>query len=282
MLWDNRIIIDQYIIFLMEGITKSMIDFTTKEIDKGLKVLKEGLKGKGIDTTDIDELLKKKEDNYLNKYQMLMIAYANHAVNSLLLYNDMYKFKGYCYLAARAGERLSDLYAKGLRASGWCCSFNEALRNRGDISYYVKYAILANNWDLAVHIATEDSLFGAVLTQKYEKAKEYLPNDIKKLKKEDDKQLLWSIVYLDEKKLNSCLEKRIKELRYYAKTRVSDMEYLDELGLAMLKLAKRRGMDCKVNVIELPVHLLDDIPVNEDEWKLPEDKELEKILAGDV
>lgn len=186
-----------------------MLNYTTKAIDKRLEELKESFKGKEIDTLDVNELLRK-DGNYLNKYQNLMMVFAGNATASLLLYNDIYKYKGYCYLAAKTGKVLSDLYTKGLRASGWCCSFNEALKNRGEISYYVKYAILANDWDLAVSIATEDSLFGAILTKNYDKAKKYLPDNIEKIKNEEDKQLLWSIVYMDEEKLNKILEKGLR------------------------------------------------------------------------
>lgn len=252
-----------------------MLDYTTKAIDKKLNELKESFNGEEIDTIDVYELLRK-EENYINKYHDLMMIYAGYAAGFLLVYNDTYRYKGYCYLAAQVGKVLSDLYTKGLRADGWRCSFNEVLRNRGTISYYVKYAVLANDWDLAVRIATEDSLFGSILTKNYERAKAFLPDNIEKIKNEDDKQLMWSIVYRNEKKFNKCLEKRIKELRYYAKARVSDVECLDDIGLTMIKLAKDRGMNCTINVIELPVHLLDDSPVNKEKWKLPKDDELGK------
>ncbi len=54
---------------------------------------------------------------------------------------------------------------------------------------------------------------------------------------------------------------------------------LDKWGLAWIKLARQREMICKLNVIELPQDMLDDSPINEEKWKLPEDKEVEKILA---
>lgn len=38
-------------------------------------------------------------------------------------------------------------------------------------------------------------------------------------------------------------------------------------------------MNCTLNVAELPWHLLDDSCVNEDEWKMLEDKALENILG---
>lgn len=68
-------------------------------------------------------------------------------------------------------------------------------------------------------------------------------------------------------------------MRFYAKANVSSIVCLDDLGLTMVKIAKGRGMNCKINVIELPIHLLDDIPVDKEKWKLPDDEELGKILA---
>lgn len=54
----------------------------------------------------------------------------------------------------------------------------------------------------------------------------------------------------------------------------------DSYGMALIKLAKIRNMTCNLNVRELPQHLLDDIPVNEEGWQLPEILAVSKILAG--
>lgn len=76
-----------------------MLDYTTKAIDKKLNELKESFNGEEIDTIDVYELLRK-EENYINKYHDLMMIYAGYAAGFLLVYNDTYRYKGYCYLAA--------------------------------------------------------------------------------------------------------------------------------------------------------------------------------------
>ena len=40
-------------------------------------------------------------------------------------------------------------------------------------------------------------------------------------------------------------------------------------------------MACNLNVVEAPWHLLDDDPINEDEWQLPEDSGLEQLLGNE-
>lgn len=78
--------------------------------------------------------------------------------------------------------------------------------------------------------------------------------------------------------MNQYFEKRIMMLRRQA--RAAAPTEFDSYGMALIKLAKYRGMTCRLNVRELPQHLLHDVPVNEEEWKLPEDPELDKILTS--
>lgn len=67
-------------------------------------------------------------------------------------------------------------------------------------------------------------------------------------------------------------------LRWQARAAASTE--FDSYGMALIKLAKTRNMTCNLNVRELPQHLLDDIPVNEEEWQLPEIPAVNKILVG--
>lgn len=258
-----------------------MLDYSTKKIEKELNIIKQEVNSvndfSAIRTNDI---IKEYEGNtdYIEKYWLLSFNYAHRAACYLLVNNDLKKFKGYCYLSAKAGEVCISLYEKGIRT--YMTATNRDLENRSNVLFYVNYAILANCNDLAVRIASEDSLMGSIVMKDYEKAKKYLPADITEKKShaffDEIEAILWSIVYMDEKKMNRYIEKRIRALRRQA--RISPAVYFDDYGLTLIKLAKERGMSCNLNVIELPQHLLDDSPINEEEWKLPEDREVEKIL----
>lgn len=145
--------------------------------------------------------------------------------------------------------------------------------------YYTHYAILANCMALAVRIAPKDSLLGTVLVKDYEKAKLYLPEKVKEIRDSSYfQQIFWAIIYKDEKKLNQYLETRIKYQRRHSN--LMGVNYFDNYGLALIKLAQERGLECTLNVAELPWSLLDDVPINEDEWQLPKDNKLEKLLRN--
>ncbi len=116
----------------------------------------------------------------------------------------------------------------------------------------------------------------------YEKAKSYLPQNIKDIPKyEYLQEFLWRIVYNDEKKFQKYVEKDIRTIRCQAKIFRVASGYMYTQTLALIKLARKRGMNFKnINIIELPMSIIDDTtPVNTEEWKLPEDKEVAKILA---
>jgi len=225
----------------------------------------------------INEVLQEYKENtdIIEKYDTLMGAYISSGESHLIANNDTVKFKGYYYLAAKAGEICFQLAERGHKTYMSC--LNDDLRTKRNIFYYTCPAILADVWDLAIRLVSEDSLLGAILMKDYERAKKYIPEDFNDISKSDElEQLLWTIVYLDEKKMNSLLEKSIKELRHQAKS--FPAVYFDDGELALIKLAMARGMSCNLNVAELPIHLLDDVKINEDEWHLPEDKELEELL----
>lgn len=208
-----------------------------------------------------------------------MLCYSSWASIYLAVDEDVKSFKGYCYLAARAGNICFRLFDKGFRTKSWVQTFVRNLETREDIFFFAQYAILANHNELAIQMASETSLLGSILIGNYEKAKTFLPQEIKETRYTSYvNEILWAIVYKDERRMNQYLEKRVKLMRREAKAGVP--KYLDLFGLALIKLAKARDMTCKLQVRELPQCLLDDIPVNEDEWHLPEDYELDKMLAG--
>ena len=258
-------------LYTTKGIDREIISIkreVSKVPDYGYTVIAETLEGLAV-----------RKKNILEKYDALMYAYGNCASAYFIAANDREKFKGFCQLAAKAGEICFQLYEKGIRTSA---SWGRHLENKDTMFTYIHYAILANDYELAIRITPLESLLGSVLQQDYDKAKTFLPEDPNEIQSpwQDEERILWAVAYKNEKKLNQFVERRIKDLRRQAC--VATPVYFDEHGLAWIKLAMQRGMECKLNVIELPLDLLDVFSVNEAEWKLPKDEELEKILAGDV
>lgn len=254
-----------------------MLEYTTIAIEKSVNDVKD----KFIKTPEflnimVSNCLAKYErsNDYLKKYHDLLYTYSYCGTCCLVAKEDTEKFKGYYFLAAEAGDICYRLCDMGLRTNR---AYVENLKTRKNVLFYAQFAILANHKKLAIQIAQEDSLLGGILTKNYDKAKTYLPKDFKEIKDISCiNEILWSIVYEDEKKMNQYFEKRIKLLRRQAK--VAMPTEFDSDGLALIKLAQDRGMTCNLDVRELPQHLLDDDPVNEEEWRLPEDHELRKII----
>lgn len=267
-----------------------MLDFTTKEIERSLEALKKEVSEEMANTSDyvamevdrtIDELKRHGEDTKnIYKYHSFVHNYAYCAKRLLLVCNDKQKFKGCCYLAARAGEICYTLYDKGYRDVGNNGALLRSLKDRSNSWHYAHFAILANCRELAIRIALEDTLLGSVLMQDYERAKRYLPENIHDINQWSwEEQILWTIAYQDEKKMNQLFEKDIRELR--RQTKIAGATYFSSFILACIKLAKERDMACNLNVVEAPWHLLDDDPINEDEWQLPEDSGLEQLLGNE-
>lgn len=270
--------------------SEAMLDFTTKEIESSLKALMKEVSEEMANTPDyvaievdrtIEEMKRNGRDTQnIYKYKRLIYTYASCAQKFLLVCNDKQRFKGCCYLAARAGEICFILYDKGHRDVGHYGYLLRSLQDRSNTWYYAHFAILANCRELAVRIALEDTLLGAVLMQDYERAKRYLPESIQEIKNLSwEKQVLCAIAYQDEKKMNRLFEKEIRELR--RQTKLAGATYFDGSILAFIKLAQKRNMTCDINVAEVPWHLLDDNPINEDEWHLPEDNGLEQLLKNE-
>ena len=88
---------------------------------------------------------------------------------------------------------------------------------------------------------------------------------------------MWAIAHGDEKLFNKYLEKRIKMLRCYA--RLSPTTF-DSWGLAVIKLAQQRGIQCNLNVIELPYQLLDDIRIDTSGLTFPKAEQIHSIING--
>ena len=243
-----------------------MLTYTTIGIEKSIKDLKQIVRrDTAFAKNNVQECLKRLEgsSDILKKYQYLVYSYSSSAECYLLADGDVENFKGYCFLAAKAADILYRLYDEGYRTHN---AFIRQLENRNHIRY-TQYAILANHKQLALSLAQPDTPVGCMLSGDYEKAKALIPDQIQAAKYTSYiDEILWTIIYGDEKKMNRLFEKRIRMLRRQARPAMPTI--LDSYGLALIKLAQARNMNCNLHVRELPYDLLDHIPVDDEAWKL--------------
>lgn len=188
---------------------------------------------------------------------------------------DTHKAKENNYLAALASEMLYSLLEKGF--SHHVCSSGSPYDFKGKNFNYSRNAILANEPELALRIATEDTLEGALIMQDYERAQTFLPEDPEdsSICRNELRQCMWAIAHGDEKVFNKYMENRIKMLRRQARL---DVTTLDSWGLTVIKLARQRGMECNLNVIELPQSLLDDVRIDTSGLVLPAADKINAVL----
>ncbi len=174
-----------------------MLDYTTKQIDEHIHEIKE-YRERVTDTDKVGliRVLQEHEGttDFIRKYDELANLFNSCGKAALYLKCDVQKFKGYFYLAAKAGDSCFKLYEKGYRTSGALCCDND-FEQRNNVLHYAKSAILSGCKDLAISIVLEDSLLGSLILGDYERAKKYLPKDIKEIHKSEDFDLiLWTIV----------------------------------------------------------------------------------------
>ena len=86
---------------------------------------------------------------------------------------------------------------------------------------------------------------------------------------------MWSIAYQNQSVFDEALKGRIKALRRQGS---HTAVIIDSWGLALIKLARQRGLTCNLNVMELPWKLLDDEPADKTGLSLPLEAELQAII----
>ena len=99
-----------------------MLDYTTDLLDKCLQQSREWREKEQNGEAGLLERLIREQDgeenpNYILKYWCYFKAFHEHGQESLYLDNDITKFKGYFYLAAKAGKSCFALYEKGYRSA---------------------------------------------------------------------------------------------------------------------------------------------------------------------
>ena len=204
-------------------------------------------------------------DWIINSLRDFWIHYTSNADYYLQIDIDAHKAKENNYLAALTGELIYRLLERGFSHhifdSGMPYDFKK------NNFTYTRNAILANEPELALRIASEDTLEGALLLQDYERAQALLPENPEDLPKYNEtRQCMWAIAHGNEKIFNKYMEKGIKLLRRQA--RISPVT-IDTRGLALIKLASQRGIVCHLDVIELPQSLLDDDRLDTSNLVLP-------------
>lgn len=247
------------------------LSYSTRYINKELKrvrlCLERAKQGMAVDP-DYKETLYQRLDRRIaeqaydwivNSLRDLFFYYAGEGDLHMQLDADTKAAKESYYMAALIGALCYEMIEKGfshhVKDSGYLYDFKKNNFN------FSKAAILANEYELALKMTGNDTVEGALVLQDYELACTILPEspEDNSIGADEIRQCMWAVAHGDEKLFNKYMENRIRMLRRYA---WMNPTVFDSWGLAVTKLAQRRGIKCKVNVIELPYQLLDEIKID--------------------
>ena len=266
---------------------KKPLDYSTKYIDDELKrrqMLWEKAKQGLYEGYNFEEILlgrldrriaEKQYDWIINSLHDLFFSYASEGDKYMQMDIDPKKAKENYYIATSIGVLCYEMLEKGfphhVLDSGSPYDFK---KNNWNFS---KAPVLANEYELALKITGEDTIEGALVLQDYERACAILPQNPEddSLRTDEIRQCMWAIAHGEEKLFQKYMEKRIRMLRRYAKLGTTTF---DGWGLAVVKLAKRRGMPFGLNVIELPQELLDDIRIDTSGLVFPREEQIRSII----
>lgn len=257
------------------------LPYSTKYIDKELERIRER-KQKGICEElqlvqmRLDERIREgRYDWIINSLCSFRSVYSSEGDYCFQVLHDIQKAKENYYLAASVSRLCYIMVKKGLphhfMDSGSPYDFKKKNFN------FSKDAILANETELALQIAGKDTIEGALLLQDYERACRLLPASPEEeaICKDEIRQCMWVIAHGEEKTFNKYMKKRVGILRRQARIMAT---VIDGWGLALVKLAKQRGISCDLNVIELPQHLLDDARIDTSGLVLPMEEQIHDVL----
>lgn len=263
---------------------KKPLSYSTKYIDNEIKKYRESAKH-GIDTnTDFKEMFyqrldqriaEKTYDWIINSLCDLFFWYTGDGNIRMQLDTDKTAAKKSYYTATLIGVLCYEMIEKGFSHhvfdSGYPYDFKKNNFN------FSKAAILANEYELALKMTGTDTVEGALVSHNYPLACALLPKSPEDVTIGTDeiRQCMWAIAHEDEKLFNNYMEKRIKMLRRYARLNPTTF---DSWGLAAIKLAHQRGIQCNLNVIELPYHLLDDNRIETSGLTFPKTAQIRSII----
>lgn len=160
----------------------------------------------------------------------------------------------------------------------------KGFKNFDDLDIAV-YKLIATDQILPSCIKEKDCVAVCISNGDFEKAKKLLEqvNEITEVVygsqyKHIDylKTIFIAILESDEESFNMALENRIRK---YRKNMVGYSVFIDEVSVALIKLAKTRGINCTVDVIEIPKIFFDeDYRINKEQVKLPFYDEVLEVL----
>lgn len=183
--------------------------------------------------------------NPINFYDTLSSIYSELADSCYLETENLEESRIYYYLAAKAGEAALVLYEKGGSTSP---ALKESISKHEGAAWYALCAILGGDYDLAMRLVPERTILRDLLEEKNFEISRYTKE-------------LESLVFLDGYKalfdrdgeaFGEKLIERIQNLRNMSE----DAVIIDVLGTALLKLAKKMGIICRIKAAELPGGLL--------------------------
>ena len=223
----------------------------------------------------LGEAVREKDYFYLiGRCRDLHHRYSSEGDAFLALDQDAPQAKKRYYLAARAGALCYDLRRAGFPyyQGKWLDHYDFKKLNIN----LSKDGILAGDQRLTLAMTGEDTIEGLLILGKYEEAQRALPPDPEDRRLEDEVgQCEWAIAHGDQKAFDKYLQRRIGVLRRQGRHNPC---ILDSWGLALIRLARRRGVTCKVKVIELPWELLEDATADTAGLVLPWEAEVREII----
>ena len=220
----------------------------------------------------INSFINSRNNDYLRLYSRLFGTYRQMA--TVLYFENINNKKciDFSYLSGMALIYTKIMYDNDIKTE-----LNRILENRIQEIDFALYEMISCN-EVNVPFLREDdnNLISLVLYQKYENAKAILselPDDVDESREVYYvrpvflKNIYLSIVNHDEKMFNDELTKRIKK---YRKNMVGYSTIIDVVSIALIKMAKLAGINCTIDVIEIPKMFFDESYVIDKETiKLP-------------
>ena len=260
---------------------KKPLSYSTKYIDNALKERESAEYGIDLKETlyqRLDQRIAEQAyDWIINSLRDLFLWYAGDGDIHMQLDVDKRAAKENYYIAALIGALCYEMLEKGFSHhvfdSGYPYDFKKNNFN------FSRAAILANEYELALKMTGTDTVEGALVLHDDPLACAILPENPEddSMRADGIRQCMWAIAHGDETLFNKYLEKRIKTLRRYG--RLSPTTF-DSWGLAVIKLAQQRGIQCHLNVIELPYQLLDDIRIDTSGLVFPKAEQIHSIMRS--
>lgn len=183
----------------------------------------------------------------INFYDILSSIYSELAESCYLETENLEVSRIYYYLAAKAGEATFVLYEEERSTSP---ALKDSISKHEGAAWYALCAILGGDYDLAMRLAPERTILRDLLEGKNFEISRYTKE-------------LESLVFLDGYKAlfdrdGEAFDERLVERIQNLRNTSEDAVIIDVLGTALLNLAKKMGIICRIKAAELPEGLLEE------------------------